>query len=151
MAILGKASGRLTQKRKHINAKFKPLCNKEANRDHSKDHNKVCSKVCQECSKQYKKAHSKESKTVCSKAEAGGYPEAPSQIQAMLQGGMSPQQLLSNFGQGTRFTWGGGAQGTSITPGGGGGAQYPMAPSDTEFVWYRYKIYLDWVANQGHN
>ena len=31
------------------------------------------------------------------------------------------------------FTWGGGAQGTSITPGGGGGggAQYPMAPSDT--------------------
>ena len=31
----------------------------------------------------------------------GGYQQAPSQIQAMLQGGMSPQQLLSNFGQGT--------------------------------------------------
>ena len=61
----------------------------------------------------------------------GGYPQAPSQIQAMLQGGMSPQQLLQGFGQGRGFTWTGGAMGKALTPGGGGGAQYPMAPSDT--------------------
>jgi ABC-type transporter Mla subunit MlaD/rubrerythrin len=71
----------------------------------------------------------------------GGYPVAPSQIQAMLQGGMSPQQLLAGFGSNpNRYTWTGGAMGTAITPfggmggGGGGGAQYPVAPSNTQ-LW----------------
>ena len=62
-----------------------------------------------------------------------GYQQAPSRIQAALQAG-NMAEAFAGFGMAGRFGWTG-SMGTSISPGGlgggGGGAQYPMAPSDT--------------------
>ena len=120
---MAKGSGRLTQKKKRINAKYRPLCSKAANKDHSKDHNKAWSKVCQECSKQYKKAHNKESKKVCSKA--GRYPRP---------------HLIPKFQGAGRFTWGGGRTGHSVRRHAAEAAHNIQWPLGYEFVWYRYKI-----------
>lgn len=61
-----------------------------------------------------------------------GYQQAPSRIQqALLSGNMA--EAMAGFGQSNRFTWTGGAMGTSLGMGGGGaGAMYPEAPSQIQ-------------------
>ena len=61
-----------------------------------------------------------------------GYQEVSSRIQQALQQG-NMAEAMAGFGTGYGFTWGGGAAGQSLGTG-GGGAQYPMAPSNTE-IW----------------
>ena len=61
-----------------------------------------------------------------------GYQEASSRIQQALQSG-NMAEAMAGFGTGYGFTWGGGAQGQNLGMG-GGGAQYPTAPSNTE-IW----------------
>jgi hypothetical protein len=61
-----------------------------------------------------------------------GYQEVESRIQqALLAGNMG--EAMAGFGHGYGFNWSGGAQGQTLGMG-GGGAQYPMAPSNTE-IW----------------
>ena len=62
--------------------------------------------------------------------QQSGYPEAPSRIAAALQAG-NMAEAFAGFGQNMPFTWTGGAMGQTLgmAGGGGGGAQYPEAPS----------------------
>jgi hypothetical protein len=61
-----------------------------------------------------------------------GYQEVSSRIQQALQQG-NMAEAMAGFGTGYGFNWSGGAMGTNLGMG-GGGAQYPTAPSNTE-IW----------------